>query len=69
MWLMHPFLYNWKFHAGAQRYTTVPTARDARKSALMSMWLGTYFFPLLLVLAADDQPGGVRRHPDGQARH
>jgi SSS family transporter len=48
MWLMHPFLYNGSFTL-VQRYTTVPTARDARKSAQMSMWLGYIFFPLLVL--------------------
>ncbi len=48
MWVMHPFLYNGHFTL-VQRYTTVPTPRDARKSALTSMWLGLLFFPLLVL--------------------
>ncbi len=48
MWVMHPFLYNGSFTL-VQRYTTVPTPRDARKSALTSMWLGLIFFPLLVL--------------------
>jgi len=48
MWLMHPFLYNGSFTL-VQRYTTVPTPRDARRSARLSMWLGLIFFPLLVV--------------------
>ncbi|HUU27771.1 MAG TPA: sodium/solute symporter [archaeon] len=47
MWIMHPFLYNGSFSL-VQRYTTVPTPRDARKSAWLSMWLGLIFFPLIL---------------------
>ena len=47
MWLMHPFLYNGSFTL-VQRYTTVPTPRDARKSARLAMWLGLIFFPLLV---------------------
>ncbi len=48
MWVMHPFLYNGSFTL-VQRYTTVPTPRDARKSALTSMWLGLLLFPLLVL--------------------
>ena len=47
MWLMHPFLYNGSFTL-VQRYTTVPTAADARRSARLSMWLGLVFFPLII---------------------
>jgi len=47
MWLMHPFLYNGSFTL-VQRYTTVPSPADARRSAFLSMALGLVFFPLIL---------------------
>ena len=46
MWIMTPLLYNGSFSM-VQRYTTVPTPRDAKKSALLSFWLGIMFFPFL----------------------
>lgn len=48
MWVMHPFLYNGSFTL-VQRYTTVPTPRDAVKSARLSMALSLAFFPLLVL--------------------
>jgi len=48
MLVMHPFLYNGSFSL-VQRYTTVPTPKDARKSAWLSMWLALIFFPMLVV--------------------
>lgn len=47
MWVMTPLLYNGSFSL-VQRYTTVPTPRDARRSARLSMWLGIVFFPLVI---------------------
>lgn len=47
MWVMTPLLYNGSFSL-VQRYTTVPTPRDARRSAGLSMWLGILFFPLII---------------------
>jgi len=47
MWVMTPLLYNGSFSL-VQRYTTVPTPRDARKSAWLSMSLGLVFFPFII---------------------
>jgi len=47
MWVMTPLLYNGSFSL-VQRYTTVPTPRDARKSAWLSMSLGLVFFPFMV---------------------
>ena len=46
MWVMTPLLYNGSFSL-VQRYTTVPTPRDAKKSAWLSMSLGLVFFPFI----------------------
>ncbi|MBN2289861.1 MAG: hypothetical protein JXQ83_11055 [Candidatus Glassbacteria bacterium] len=47
MWVMTPLLYNGSFSL-VQRYTTVPTPRDAVKSAWLSMSLGLVFFPFMI---------------------
>ena len=47
MWVMTPLLYNGSFSL-VQRYTTVPTPRDARKSAWLSMSLSLVFFPFMI---------------------
>ena len=47
MWVMTPLLYNGSFSL-VQRYTTVPTPRDAVKSAWLSMSLSLIFFPFMI---------------------